>query len=89
MKLELEEKNLQGDLSAFYNEVVLHMIATYDCRKIVISKEVQEKIIEYYEKKGHSLSKINQLLLLYGPKVDHNLQGYEVEVSEGFLEFNA
>lgn len=65
---------------------------SYDCRKITISKEIQNGFYEYYIKSlRENLSEreirtsVTMLLLMSGPKVDEALKGNEVEVFDGFI----
>lgn len=72
--------------------------ATYDCRKINISKGIQDGFYETYrrlfqEKYQGDIQRLNEditaLLLISGPKVSEKLNGFCVEVLPGFLCTNS
>jgi len=58
----------------------------YDCRKLTVSKSVQDVWYHEFQNEGMNPSQITMLLLMSGPKVDQNLQNYDVEVFDGFCE---
>ena len=51
--------------------------AHYDCTKVYVGKEIQDKIFNYYRTQGTEDSEISMLWVCYGPKA--TLEGYEVE----------
>lgn len=64
----------------------------FDCRKLLISKTVQNRLYENYrrefehEKDDYAFnSQITSMLLLYGPKVSNSLGDFEVLVERGFI----
>ena len=67
----------------------------YDCRKINVSEEIQDGIIQYYHDTARETDptvsesdiKIGTAMLLIqsGPKLDVTLNANEVEVFEGFI----
>ena len=74
-----------------FNTSKLH----YDCTKINIAENIQDKFYEYYTEKVKeeqpTLSEndikvgITMLLAMSGPKVDKALKANEVEVFNGFI----
>ena len=100
-RIRLCEKDvINKSLPEFYDAVGAYLnvdTATvhYDCRKILISKTIQDHIKCSYHKLYPELSekdpvdlkaRVTQMLLVSGPKVSHELQGLEVEILEGFIE---
>ncbi len=59
----------------------------FDCRKVCVTKSVQECIIEHYLKSYPKVSReqVLQQLLLCGPKANLEGDGYEFEVEDGFV----
>lgn len=67
----------------------------YDCTKINIAENIQDKFYEYYTEKAKeeqpTLSEndittgITMLLAISGPKVDKALKANEVEIFDGFI----
>lgn len=98
--LRLSEQDIRNKkLSEFYEVIGKELnvdISTiqYDCRKILISKEIQDYIYYSYHILYPELSKrdplelkayVTAILLTHGPKVSEGLKGYEVEILEGFI----
>lgn len=82
------------DLSAFYENVAKKLSfkvtdkTEFDCRKICVSKSVQEAIWSYYrEEKDAEDGNISMLWLSFGPKanLDNKYNWYTVKVEEGFI----
>ncbi len=58
----------------------------FDCRKIRITKPVQDAIVKYYMDKEHlTTEEIGVILLHFGPKANLDGDGYEFEVEPGFV----
>jgi hypothetical protein len=90
-----------GGLTEFYDTVAkglghfdtseLH----YDCTKINVAENIQDKFYEYYTalvRETEPMSSendikigITMLLAMSGPKVDSNLKANEVEIFDGFI----
>lgn len=59
----------------------------FDCRKICISHEIQERWIQQFEEKcgkGH-LPELFRMLCIAGPKVDHQLKTNEISAEENWI----
>lgn len=60
----------------------------YDCRKILVSKEVADYIEEFCIK--HAIEESFAMAwLAYGPKIDDTLKGTEIVIEEGFIQEKA
>lgn len=67
----------------------------FDCRKINIAANIQDKLYEYYAKVAREIDPdinendikigITMLLAMSGPKIDGTLKANEVEVFDGFI----
>ena len=58
----------------------------YDCRKIIISENIQTSIFDHYKiTRNTSDSAICALWVNYGPKTDTSLSDYTVIVQEDFI----
>lgn len=86
----IEDPNCQ--LTEFYQRVLsacnLHNTENkkVDCREIMVSEAVQQAIIDYYITNNLATKEqVTALLLFAGPKVDANLEGNAVEISDCFL----
>lgn len=74
-----------------FNTSKLH----YDCTKINISENIQDKFYEYYAQQARETDPtlsdndirtgITMLLVNSGPKVDKTLKANEVEIFDGFI----
>ena len=95
----LAVKNLAGLYDAIAEKLgfdILDESLRYDCRKICISKEMQQMLYESYEamypeqfqrdRRGAKLS-VTMLLATSGPKVNQELDADMVEIEEGFLSY--
>lgn len=95
MKLKVPKKNYS--VTELYDTVATTMgyrdvsKLNYDCREICVAPNIQENFFEYYKEENSHLSEtdfkmsIGMMLLNYGPKVDENLDDYEVEVTDKFI----
>lgn len=80
-------------LTIFYEKVAdeLQTIAPegygFDCRKISISNEIQEQWIQQFEEKlgKEHLPELFRMLLLAGPKVEHQLKANEIATEENWI----
>ncbi len=57
----------------------------YDCRKICVTKAVQECIWNHYLSEGFSSGSVASLLLMAGPKANLEGNSLEFEVEDGFV----
>lgn len=57
----------------------------FDCRKICVTKAVQEIIWKHYLENGFSNGSITSLLLMAGPKANLEGNSLEFEVEDGFV----
>lgn len=57
----------------------------YDCRKICIAQNIQDKCYEYYEKLGNDTTSISMNLCLAGPKVENTLKDNQVSIEAGYI----
>lgn len=63
----------------------------YDCREINVALNIQEGFFQYYKEAiPHSSEtdlkmSVSMILLNYGPKLNMELEDYEVEVGNGFI----
>lgn len=74
-----------------FNTSKLH----YDCTKINIAENIQDKFYEYYAQQARETDPtvsendiktgITMLLIKSGPKVDKTLKANEVEIFDGFI----
>ena len=79
-------------LTIFYEKVAdeLQMTAPegygFDCRKISISNKIQEQWIQQFEEKlgKEHLPELFRMLLLAGPKVEHQLKANELATEENW-----
>ncbi|MCI6453163.1 hypothetical protein [Hungatella sp.] len=91
----LKKEDCYCDLTTFYENVAhgLQIETTdktrFDCRKICVTKSVQEALWSYYrEEKGKTDEQIAAMLLGYGPKAnleEHSIQEYRAEIEDGFI----
>lgn len=58
---------------------------SYDCRKIQVTKVVQNEIMKYYAEDGNSSEDISGILLMFGPKANLSGDGFEFVVEDGFI----
>lgn len=58
---------------------------TYNCTKICVAQNIQDKCFEYYERLGNDSADIAMNLCLAGPKVDKGLKNYQVAIEEGYI----
>ena len=83
------------DLATFYENVARKISARitdkskFDCRKICVTKDVQEVLWSYYrEEKNQTDEQIASILLIGGPKAnleEYGILEYRAEVENGFV----
>ena len=82
-------EDVSCDIADFYDEIArlagLETRNQFDCREIVVSQELQDMIIKYYEEQGSTRAGVAQLLLFYGPKVCKDLSGCKAAISDRFV----
>lgn len=76
-------------ISAIYDAVAIAAgktpaCAKYDCRRILVSKDIFDTYCAYMESEGQKDS-IGAHWLLFGPKVSESLPPSTVEIQEGFF----
>lgn len=91
-KLTLSKETCCCDISEFYRNVAAAMgindfeYVMFDCKKICVSKPVQDTIFAYYEEKYHCAPvDIGMTWADFGPKATLDDPGYVAEVDEGFI----
>ena len=80
-------------LTIFYEKVADELQMTvpkgygFDCRKISISNKIQEQWIQQFEEKlgKEHLPELFRMLLLAGPKVEHQLKANEIATEENWI----
>ena len=60
------------------------LIKKYDCRHILVSKDIFGTYEAYMQRAGQK-DNIGAYWLLFGPKVDENLPAVSVKIKEGFF----
>lgn len=99
MKLKVPSKNYS--VIELYEQTAKEMGYTnvkelqFDCRKINVAKNIQDKFYNHYvnsillhdktETEHEARLQATMVLAQFGPKVDENLADNEVEVFEGFI----
>ena len=91
MKITMTYEEVYCSLDELYNNVAKRMNISmigkmFDCRKIEISKRIQDELFNYYkEEKGCDECQVGMLLCFAGPKANGNLEGFEIIVEDGFI----
>ncbi len=89
ISLSLDECNC--GLCDFYTHVARKMVVKdcdnvqFDCRRICVTKSVQDAIWNYYRSEDLSDTEISILLLMSGPKANLSGLEYRAEVEDGFI----
>jgi hypothetical protein len=93
--VQLRKEDCYCDLTKFYENVARKIPAEmtdktcFDCRKICVTKSVQEALWSYYrDEKEKTDEQIATMLLGYGPKAnleEHGILEYRAEVEDGFI----
>lgn len=93
MKLTLEPKEYEGiSITEFYEYVArkanltVEGDYTFDCRKINVSKDIQEALFKTMEVNGNSQETICMIWCVYGPKAYEEFPNNTVEVLDGFVD---
>lgn len=91
----LKREDYYCDLTNFYENMARKMSlkitnkTRFDCRKICVTKPVQETLWSYYrDEEGKTDEQIAAMLLGYGPKANLEECGileYRAEVEDGFI----
>ena len=83
--------NVEGIMD-FYNAIAEQLgydkdKVHYDCTKIEVSEARQEAVEEYYKANDSTDWELafGMHWVCYGPKVNHDLQGDEIEIGEKFI----
>lgn len=90
-RIDISKDECYCNLTEFYQAVADRLgIKTtdktnFDCRKICVTKSVQEILWQYYYDAGDSNSQIATLFLMLGPKANLTGNVYAVEVEDGFI----
>ena len=95
MIVALTDADCRCDLITFYKNVARKMNETlsantnFDCRKIMVTKDIQDAIWEHYKEQGYTDGVIAMTLLCSGPKATLQATGegsaYVAEIQDGFL----
>lgn len=93
--VSLKKEDCYCDLATFYENVARKISARitdkskFDCRKICVTKDVQEVLWSYYrEEKNQTDEQIASILLIGGPKAnleEYGILEYRAEVENGFV----
>ena len=93
MKLTLEPRDFEGISITDFYELVARRVNlklegnyTFDCRKINVSKNIQDALFKYMEDTGHSQEHICMVWCIYGPKAFEEFPDNTVEVLDGFVD---
>lgn len=97
-KIEIDIEKIRGlKITEFYEYIAGELgfnndnNLSYDCRKIEISKEIQDVIYQTYQNLNPDIPKnsvnleVTKIMLIYGPKAYEHLKSNEVIVLEGFV----
>ena len=95
MKITLDEKASFVSVPELYDNISMKIngkkASHYDCRKVCVGEAIRSASERYYglQFEGYPQNELSGnvflLWLTYGPKV--TLQGYEVEVEDGWCKF--
>lgn len=93
--VKLKREDCYCDLTHFYENVAreakinVSEHTMFDCRRIEITKAVQEVLWSYYREEKHCTDEeISMILLAYGPKAtleEHGILEYRAEFEDGFI----
>ena len=89
MKIKVTEKDCTCGIQGFYDNVAIALgkdssNLVYECTKINVSTRVQELIFAFYESAWAQNFEMGMWWCCFGPKVDENLEAFEVEIFDGF-----
>ena len=93
MRINLTKEECYTDIVSFYDVISkklglkLGKDAQFDCRKINVTKAVQDEIMRYYkEEKYLTTSALVMLMVCYAPKADLKPEeDFFVELDDGFV----
>lgn len=85
--MQMKPKFKIGGIVQFYNGIAdqlgfNHAECEYDCTKIEVSADIEEKIRSQYE----DPQEFGMLWLVYGPKMNESLGSNTVELENGFIK---
>lgn len=93
--VSLRKEDCYCDLMGFYENIARKILVEitdetcFDCRKICVTKSVQETLWCYYrDEKGKNDEQIAAMLLGYEPKAnleEHGIPEYRAEIEDGFI----
>ena len=93
--VQLRKEDCYCDLTEFYENVARKILVgitdktCFDCRKICVTKSVQEVLWSYYrDEKGKTDEQIAAMWLGYGPKANLGERGipeYRAKIEDGFI----
>lgn len=90
-RYQLSKEDCECGLEDFYENAARKLgkkiteNTRYDCRKICVTKPVQDYIWRYYGECGYSDEKIAAHFLQYGPKANLGGNTLEFTVEDGFV----
>lgn len=89
-KHKLSQSDCECGLGDFYENAARKLgiriteMTQFDCRKICVTKPVQDYIWKHYYDEGRSNVEISALFLQYGPKANLDGDALEFTVEDGF-----
>lgn len=89
--IQVQDTDYENGITQFYERAaelageVAGKDDKFDCRRIEIAGNIQDKFFEYYEANGYGNDDIMTLLLMVGPKVNPELNRNEVIVQDNFV----
>lgn len=90
-RYSLSQSDCECGLGEFYENAAKRLgvkiteKTQYDCRKICVTKLVQDRIWKHYYDEGHSNAEIGVLFLHLGPKANLDGDALEFTVEDGFV----
>ncbi len=58
---------------------------TYDIKKLQVAENIQTEWINYYLGKGYTGEELNQIMLVFFPRVELSLGNNEIVYEDGFI----
>lgn len=89
--ISVKQEDCNCGISDFYRKVArlskleVNEETLYDCRHIVVSPLVADEIEAFYISEGNGADAFCYVWMMYGPKVDNNLEGYSVTFTSDFI----
>lgn len=90
-RYSIQKEQCECGLMEFYENAAKKMgikitdKTQYDCRKICITRRVQDCIWNYYAEKGYSEEKITSILIQFGPKANISDNVFDFEAEDSFI----